>query len=364
MSAFHISSKERNASMVGTASLSEDPSRISTVSISPTRRRTRQRPIWMSLSSAMRQPTEYEESNRVASAFTPHFTVLSKLPNKLAPNAVQQAIEDGSRAELSGLATRGRPSFRPAGLLGLRKVNPKGLFQDVEYVPSSFTLADDLEKHENWKSRAGVLAGPFLSGGSSYRGKHERLILGSSGGGYPTLAVGDPYNAADVEKARQMRIAESRVLYGAFKPSGGKALSRPSRCLLPEIVMALHKRLAKDWPAVSFSIIATEDDFIIVRLEEAGVGGAERAFLAYMNSLARSPNDLCQSYGLNIIIGEWNRREDGYIYYCLRPAWVPPNHSAARADSVRLGSGSTRSTGGTLATSSVMSAALSAVTPW
>jgi hypothetical protein len=117
-----------------------------------------------------------------------------------------------------------------------------------------------------------------------------------------------------------------------FKPAGHRQpVAAVTRRLLPEIVAALHKQLARDWTDSNFAVLATEDDMLAVRFELQSLDSA-RAVLAYMNTLARAPDGLCARYSLHCESTDWNRAPgDGFLYYMWRPSWVRPVSSTTTA---------------------------------
>jgi hypothetical protein len=123
-----------------------------------------------------------------------------------------------------------------------------------------------------------------------------------------------------------------------FKPAGHRQpVAAVTRRLLPEIVAALHKQLARDWTDSNFAVLATEDDMLAVRFELQSLDSA-RAVLAYMNTLARAPDGFCARYSLHCESTDWNRAPgDGYLYYMWKPSWVRPVTSATAAYVERSG---------------------------
>jgi hypothetical protein len=150
---------------------------------------------------------------------------------------------------------------------------------------------------------------------------------------YPTLAVGDPYDGTAQANRRLKCSNEAKVLHAVtFKPAGHRQpVAAVTRRLLPEIVAALHRQLARDWADSSFAVLATEDDMLAVRFELQSLDNP-RAVLAYMNTFARAPDSLCNRYSLSCEITDWNRAPgDGYLYYMWRPSWVRTANTAATA---------------------------------
>ncbi|KAG5182221.1 hypothetical protein JKP88DRAFT_164785 [Tribonema minus] len=271
-----------------------------------------------SIHTALPLKTDYVERQRIKQTFSPTaFSTLASLPNRLVASNVLEAADTIALQKLT--------SDVPAGAPTMPTVKPANLFLEYDHMPSSYTLQDDLAREEMWDKQAKAIGGPFVPAGSTYKCKHENMLAWQAGGfTYPTLAVGDPFDPPPQECRRRRERAAEKVLYGDFKPAGRrKGYAGPTRRLLPDIVRTLHRRLLRDWRDVTFGVLATEDDMIVARFAASDVRSAP-ALRSYMNSLARAPGELGQDFGLHVMLDDWNRRPgDGFIYFMLRPPWVP-----------------------------------------
>ncbi len=70
-------------------------------------------------------------------------------------------------------------------------------------------------------------------------------------------------------------------------PGGtSKSLSAPSRAMLPDICKGIHRVIEADWAEVEFTVVATEDDSVVVRFSLMTLE-SELGVEAYMNCFYR-----------------------------------------------------------------------------
>lgn len=229
---------------------------------------------------------------------------------------------------MQGKSDKARENLKPNGNLNLgnRKCTIDGLFEVFEYLPSRYSLVEELKKRERLSSEGTLLSiggQAFICGSSKAKMKYEpafeekKMKNNSSSLQY----ICDPYDAAQNQLLRNKWLEESKILHGPFIPPGrDKSIDSITRSLLPTIISDLYKVITKDWENVEFSVLATEDDAIVVRFNLVSIGN-ECGLECYMNALIKKA-DCVIDYKLSKVVEDWGRSPgDGFIYYLFRPPW-------------------------------------------
>eukprot|EP00906_Rhabdomonas_costata_P005536 RCo008272 len=239
-----------------------------------------------------------EEQDRVRNAFRPtSFTSIQSLPQ-----------------------TYGGPGDYPAGRVSpapFKAGRAAPLFTEFTYSAEPYSLVDELRAVERMdgQARQQAIAGdqPFRPVGQNFTAKHE--------GVYPY--VPEPFEAVKDEATRQRWLAEKKVLSGApFLPAGGtKALEKPGRAMLTEILTSLYRLLCEDWEEAQPTVFTTEEDLIVIYFNLAlmkSVAGIQ----AYMNVL-EARNEVIRGYQLQKVTSGWGlQTEDNHMMFTFRPPWV------------------------------------------
>lgn len=256
------------------------------------------------------------EQDDIRSAFTVgNHVSLRELPNKIRYNSIINSKIDKSKVNIrSGI---------PGG--GGRKITKNGLFEQFEYIPSRYSLADEILMKERLEDEAvtlGVGGKPFVPGSNKLKLKFENAFEDKDGNIGAFKYMSDPYEAAQNQNLRAKWIEDSKILHGPFIPSGTKkALEAPSRSLLPDICKAIHQVIARDWGDLEFSVQATEDDDVVVRFSLMAVE-SELGVESYMNCLLKK-NDTINDYMLRKVVEDWcTKPGDGYLSFIFRPPWI------------------------------------------
>ena len=255
------------------------------------------------------------EQDYIAQAFTAsNFTRMSKLPNQVVTGGVSRAR--GVNTEVN------RRSNDIASDYGKKPFGKAKLFSEFHYMPSRYSLADELSTKVRLESEARRLevgGRDFTCASDTAKLKYEDQFEDR---GYRFPYLSDPFEAAQDQAMRAKWIDDSKILHGPFVPAGGtKPLEKPSRKLLPDIVKEIHDVMTQDWSDYSFDVLATEDDNVAVRFDLTTVD-SEKGLLAYMNVMVSS-NEVVQKYLLKKVVEDWDTKPgDGYMYFMFRPPWV------------------------------------------
>jgi hypothetical protein len=261
------------------------------------------------------------EQDKIREAFsTGNYSAVSKMPNSIGPETINK-----SRQEQIDSNRKANP-FAAAGkkVLGMNT----GTFSDYDYMPSRYSLADELaskERVEMESKRQEIGGKDFICSSNHSRLKHEDGFEDKT---YRYPYMSEPFEAAQEQMMRVKWLEDSKVLHGPFVPSGGsrfssadKTLDTPTRTILPQIVEEIHKILADDWMDNEFSVLATEEDTIIARFKLDTID-SEKGLVAYMNVMSRDHPVICK-YRLVRIVEDWDTKPgDGFLHFTFRPPWV------------------------------------------
>ncbi|DBA00643.1 TPA: hypothetical protein N0F65_003572 [Lagenidium giganteum] len=251
------------------------------------------------------------EADHIRSAFSSgNYHSLLKVPVRLAPNAVNQSRYEQMEENRLGQQKVGKI------------VTKHGLFNQFEYTPSRYSLADELAQMERLQSEAKrmeISGQDFVSGSDAKKLKYEDAF-GDTGFRYPHLE--EPYPDLRDEERHKKWLEEKKILHGAFVPSGHRLpVDAMTRKLLPDIIKEMHEVLSQDWAGVEFAVAPTEDDNISVRFSENSIE-SEVGLIAFMNVFCRS-HRVALKYNLQKVAEDWNSKPgDGGLYFVFRPPWV------------------------------------------
>lgn len=262
------------------------------------------------------------ESDVIAQAFRiGNYVSLHDLPGRIKPGQVsrgrfQKILENRQASEYAEV---------PAGRF---QSKPK-LFSDFEYLPSPYSIVDEIQAAERLEHQAAVEKvghkKAFVLADTSIKLKYDDAF---HGGIPPYKDDADPYECADDQALRHKWLREAQILAGPFRPAGrvkgptGEAATeRPCTKDMREIVEFLRQDIDADWEDYNFIVCATDDEHVVVRFELSTLD-SEPGLVAYMNIFARSNTNVA-NYKLTKVVEDWNvTPHDGHLYFTFRPPWV------------------------------------------
>jgi len=245
-----------------------------------------------------------------------NYVSLSDLPNGIKPGTV-------SRGRFQKILDNREPATEAAANY---KAKPK-YFSEFEYLPSPFSMADDLAKNERLKHEASVRdAGhtmTFRMSDNAIKQKHDDAFFNER-----TTGSADPYERADDQSLRFKWLQDAQILAGPFRPSGrvkgqtGQAATEmPTRAGMPYMVDRVREAIEEDWSEYAFLVCSTDDEHLVVRFELSTLD-SEPGLVAYMNMFARSSH-VVNMLMLRKVVEDWNVTPgDGHLYFTFRPPWV------------------------------------------
>lgn len=289
------------------------------------------------------------ESDVISQAFrVGNFVTLHDLPHEMRPGQV-------SRGRFQKILDNRQPVEEGAEKVVFRK--PK-TFSEFEYMPSPYSIVDDLKRDERLRSEAAMAAAGhpsvWRSAGNTATLPHED----SFGGESPFYRDPDPYERADDEALRWKWLQDAQILAEPFKPSGAPpptpatapprhrraihplispaspslagrvkgqmneaSTEMPNRQQLPHIVDALRKAVHDDWEEYNFLVCATDDEHVVIRFEMATLE-SEPGLVSYMNVFSRT-SSIVSEWRLKKVVEDWNVTPgDGHLYFTFRPPWI------------------------------------------
>eukprot|EP00741_Cyanophora_paradoxa_P006990 tig00001067_g6762.t1 len=295
------------------------------------------------------------EAGPSGAAETPHYTlpnVASILPEYVnaEQDCIRQVFSVGNFAHFSLLPAEIRPNFVNRTRASMQEINrtsfqgyqvatkpfvpSKGgkypLFQEFEYRPSEYTLADELAKAERIESdQKRIHSQDFIPADSRVKQKQDDAFhVDNSRFPFPYLGLHgtNPYEAADDDAQRQAwlqkMLAEQAQPGHKFVPSGARPdWDKPSRLLLPEILRSLHALLVADWPDHTFVVESDGNELIAVRFAAAGLESA-KGLTTYMNIMAKCNSEVVTKYGLTRLVDKWGVQAEGFLTFTFKPPWV------------------------------------------
>ena len=269
------------------------------------------------------------ESDLITQAFRiGNFVSVSALPNSIKPGQV-------SRSRFQKILDNRQPAEDWNVNLGAPYKPKQKTFSEFEYMPSPFSLADEVAKEDREKhveaTKAAGHEKAFVMSDTHKSLKYEDSFRGGSN---PTFqfnafsSVADPYERADDQALRYKWLQDAQILAGPIRPSGrvkgstGQASSElPTRSTLPQMVAELREAIEFDWSEYAFLVCSTDDEHVVIRFELATLD-SEPGLSAYMNVFSRS-HRVVYKYMLKKVVEDWNVTPgDGHLYFTFRPPWV------------------------------------------
>ena len=150
------------------------------------------------------------------------------------------------------------------------------MFSTFEYIPSRYSLADEIKTKERLESEAKRLdvgGRDFICAGKSKKMKYEDTFDNPE---YRFPYMGDAFEGARDQTLRAKWIADAKILHGPFVPSGKSTDPGTTRILLPDMVRELHSVIITDWGDHFFEVLSTEDDNIAVRFKLSELHSEQR----------------------------------------------------------------------------------------
>jgi len=240
------------------------------------------------------------------------FVMVRDLPTRIAPSATNRAmaakIDANRRSMVVPVEERGRAT-------------KNGVFSTFDYVPSRYSLADELktkERLEGEAKRLDIGGRDFVCAGKGKKMKYEDVFENKE---YRFPYMGDDFESARDQQLRAKWIEDAKILSGPFVPSGKcRVFEQPQRSLLNECLKKLQQIVQRDWSDYEFSVLSTEDDQIVLRFNLDTVE-SERGLKAYMNVFSAT-NDSIAEFQLQRAIEDWGTKPgDGWLYFMFKPPW-------------------------------------------
>lgn len=245
--------------------------------------------------------------------------VSSRLPEYTNSTAetIRAAFMPNSFITLQSL---GRPVMADAELTGFKTGHSSHTtFSDFAYECSPYDLDAEVRSRQRQEHNEKVeqIANdqPFFAGYNTFKAKFEA---------FGVEYISEPFDLAE-QKAREARWTEElKNLDKPFLPPGvEKPLNRPTRAMLADVMTALFRTIAEDWPEAQPTILSTAEDLIVIYFLVERVKSAD-GVLTYMNNALRR-NDAVIEFELRKVLEGWHIiTEDKHLMYTLRPPWVRP----------------------------------------
>jgi len=260
------------------------------------------------------------EQDYIRRAFqSANYDRISNLPDNIKEEEVMKARTDHIDDTLNSRYTT---KSLPKGTL-----TKTGLFQEFEYIPSRYTLADELasiQRIESEQKRSTIAELDFAPTGTIRKLKHEDGF--QVGKNFPY--VSDPYESAVEQILMTKWSQEEKRICGPFIPSGrhdsalvDNAPGAPTRLLMQEVMESLKKVIQKDWEGAVFEIFTNKQEEWVIRFDLKSIE-SETGLSAYMNVFIRC-NDEIIAHGLTKVSDQWSYKPDeNHIVFTLRPPWV------------------------------------------
>ena len=192
-----------------------------------------------------------QESDVITNAFrVGNFVSLHDLPHNVRPGQVSRSRFQKILDNRQESTENKQPHSKPAQ------------FSTFEYVPSPYSVADDIARNERLRSvelkKAAGHTKPFMMSDTNLKLPHED---GFGGHFNPFKREADPYERADDEQLRWAWLQDALIMSAPFRPSGrvkgllGQSASEiPGRQNLPEIVDRMRASIEEDWEEYGFLV--------------------------------------------------------------------------------------------------------------
>lgn len=249
------------------------------------------------------------EADQIRNAFSVgNFQSLTKIPNKLGPNQVWKARQ-------SQIDQNREKTFTP------KIVTSCGLFSQFEYIPTRYSVAEELdatERMESYAKRLEIGGKEFICSSDTRKLKYQDGFEDKTS--YPYQS--DPFEIAHDQELREKWISNKKILHGPFVSAAKRnTLDIPTRKLLPDLLKDIQQVIKRDWEDYVFEVKLTDDENIALRFDVISVD-SERGLMAYMNVFART-HAIMSKYSLRKVVDDWNAKPgDGGLYFVFRPPWI------------------------------------------
>ena len=251
------------------------------------------------------------ETDLIQQAFSrTSFVSVRDLPTTFRPSATARAMAakmNNNRRRVDNVGARDAAAARNTTLAR------DGVFSTFDYIPSRYSLADELKTKDRLESEARMLdvgGKDWAPSGLPKRKKYEDIFENPE---YRFPYMGDAFEAAADQKLRSKWIENAKVLHGPFVPTSKKApLGKPTRAMMPDLVREIHGVIAEDWGDHTFEVMCTEDDHVAVRFLLTDVRSG-RGLAAYMNVMAAT-NHVVSKYQLSKVVEDWVSRFFGLCF--------------------------------------------------
>ncbi|GMH33827.1 hypothetical protein BSKO_01661 [Bryopsis sp. KO-2023] len=249
-----------------------------------------------------------------------NYDMLRSLPDVIHEHEVIRA----RMSRICGLhiynGTKNPPNARKKSCVG-KSTDPQGLFQAFNYIPSKYSLVDELQSKDRAESEAKrmqISGQDFQRVGTIVKGKYEDEF--EPGVPYPYLS--DPYEAMEEKQLLETWKTRSQILHGPFYSSGHSKLSDgPTKAMQEEVMVKLKQKILEDWEGAEMLIYPNDDGLWVMRFCLSSVE-SEMGLVAYMNIFIRC-STFVNKYNLVKVVENWCVKPgDGCIYFTVRPSWV------------------------------------------
>ncbi|KAG1667737.1 hypothetical protein FOA52_016176 [Chlamydomonas sp. UWO 241] len=199
---------------------------------------------------------------------------------------------------------------------------PGDLFSTFEYMPSRYSLADELAS----KARVEGEAKRMAIGGKEFIVPGDpRVPKCTDGDGttFPSASVGTPYIGGP-QAAMQLLTQETGEYVGKApwtKPGIERIGEGPSRALSWDMMRNIRDWVSKDWQGADVTVFENDEDCWVMRVPLESVD-SEAGLAAYMNVFMRCDAKV-NDYRLTKVSEFWGTSPgDGGVYFVMRPPWV------------------------------------------
>lgn len=274
-------------------------------------------PLYMipSLSSTLPVYSNSEQDYIRRAFQSANYDRISNLPDNIKEEEVTKArtyhIDDTLNSRYTAMAKS----------MAKGTLTKTGLFQEFEYIPSRYTLADELasiQRIDSEQKRSTIAELDFAPTGTIRKLKHEDGF--QVGKNFPY--VSDPYESAVEQILMTKWSQEEKIICGPFLPSGNDSAlvdhspGAPTRLSMQEVMV-----IQKDWEGAVFEIFTNKQQEWVIRFDLKTVE-SETGLSAYMNVFIRCNEEII-AHSLTKVSDQWSYKPDeNHIVFTLRPPWV------------------------------------------